>query len=94
MNGRTGRVLYSDPRAHSFTAFDYPVAADVDADGHLEVVTGSVDGLYVFGDDVDWASGRRVWNQSDYRMSNINEDKKRPERSAEASCDFSMVTKL
>jgi len=42
MDGVTGNVLFSVPRS-STTRFDYPVIADVDGDGHTEIVTGSND---------------------------------------------------
>jgi cysteine-rich repeat protein len=74
LDGTTGAVLYRNPLVRSASAHDYPVAADVDADGHLEVLTGSMDGLYVFGNDNGWSSGRKVWNQSDYRITNVNDD--------------------
>lgn len=86
LDGRTGRVLYRDPRVRSASSHDYPVAADVDADGHLEVLTGGYSGvsdslrggmstgLYVFGDDTNWAGGRQVWNQSSYAITNVNDD--------------------
>jgi cysteine-rich repeat protein len=78
-DGKTGNVLYRNPLARSLSAFDYPVIADVDADGHLEVVTGSWDGLYIFGNDNGWGGGRKVWNQSDYRITNVNDDLSIPE---------------
>jgi hypothetical protein len=42
MNGLTGDVLFSVPRS-STTRFDYPVIADVDGDGHTEIVTAQND---------------------------------------------------
>ncbi|MEO8184537.1 MAG: VCBS repeat-containing protein [Deltaproteobacteria bacterium] len=42
MSGSSGDVLFSVPRS-STTRFDYPVIADVDGDGHTEIVTGSND---------------------------------------------------
>lgn len=38
MNGVTGEVLFSVPRS-STSRFEYPVIADVDGDGHTEIVT-------------------------------------------------------
>lgn len=73
-SGADGRVLYRDPRATSPSSFDHPSAADVDADGHLEVLAGSVDGLYVFGADGGFAGGRTTWNQADYRVTNVEDD--------------------
>jgi hypothetical protein len=42
-DGKTGEVLQSVPRS-SRTRFEYPVIADVDGDGHAEIVVGSNDG--------------------------------------------------
>lgn len=42
-DGATGTVLQSVPRS-SRTRFEYPVIADVDGDGHAEIVVGSNDG--------------------------------------------------
>ena len=42
MDGLTGDVLFSVPRS-SITKFDYPVIADVDGDGHTEIVTAQND---------------------------------------------------
>jgi len=42
MDGITGDVLFSVPRS-STTRYDYPVIADVDGDGHTEIVTASND---------------------------------------------------
>jgi hypothetical protein len=41
-DGKTGNVLQSVPRS-SRTGFEYPVIADVDGDGHAEIVVGSND---------------------------------------------------
>lgn len=42
MNGVTGEVLFSVPRS-STSRFEYPVIADVDGDGHTEIVTSEND---------------------------------------------------
>jgi hypothetical protein len=42
MDGATGTVLFSVARS-STTRFDYPVIADVDGDGHTEIVTAQND---------------------------------------------------
>ncbi|MBP5401516.1 MAG: gliding motility-associated C-terminal domain-containing protein [Bacteroidales bacterium] len=62
---------------------EYPVVADVNNDGHAEIVTcgrmttglGFVGGqLVVVGGIHPWAPARKVWNQYMYNVTNINED--------------------
>jgi RHS repeat-associated protein len=79
--GATGEVLFSTSRG-SGTTLELPVVADVDADGHAEIVIGANDyfagdetGLLVIGGtDASWVSTRRIWNQHDYHVTNVNED--------------------
>ena len=45
------------------------------ADGQVEIVTASNNGIYVLGGiDDSWAPARQVWNQHAYHISNINDD--------------------
>lgn len=66
--------------ALSGTIAEYPVVADVDADGHAEIVItrqGGGNGVVsVFGSAIPgaWSSARKVWNQWAYSSVNINED--------------------
>ena len=62
---------------------EYPVVADVNNDGHAEIVTcgrmttglGFVGGqLVVVGGIHPWAPARKVWNQYMYNVTNTNED--------------------
>jgi len=58
---------------------EYPVIADVDADGHADIVaTTSVvggSGIRVFSaKNGDWAAARPVWNQYSYHVSNVDDD--------------------
>ena len=62
---------------------EYPVVADVNNDGHAEIVTcgrmttglGFVGGqLVVVGGAHPWAPARKVWNQYLYNVTNINEN--------------------
>ncbi|MDR0606371.1 MAG: FG-GAP-like repeat-containing protein, partial [Bacteroidales bacterium] len=78
--------LYSTP-AYSGTQYEYPVVADVDGDGHAEILTTSATDaadrsnnhnakLYIYKGHADhpWAPARKVWNQYMYNAANINED--------------------
>jgi len=68
----------------SGTVAEYPVIADVDNDGAAEiVVVGNtvvdVSGagyLWIFksGNQFPWAPARKVWNQHNYNVLNVNED--------------------
>ena len=68
------------------TGVEYPIVADVNGDGHAEIVaTGMLDtsytgqdigygGLHVFGSPGNWSPARPVWNQYMYHVTNVNED--------------------
>ncbi len=72
----------------SGTSSEYPNVADIDNDGHSEIIVTTNDygcaivpgshycstrGVRVFGDP-RWVRTRRIWNQHDYHVTNINED--------------------
>lgn len=66
-----------------YTVMQYPVIADVNADGSAEIVAigrfGSghtyIANLNVFKSaGVPWAPARKVWNQYMYNVTNVNED--------------------
>ena len=76
----TPSIVWSTPNS-TFTAQEYPVIADVDADGNAEIIVGANDfgrtggqrGLYVYGDVRDnWVPTRTIWNQHSYHVSNIS----------------------
>ncbi len=76
--GADGHLLYEFPKGSSTTC-EYPVIADVDADGNAEIVAvasrGGQNGLYIIGDAADtWVSTRQIWNQHTYHVTNVNED--------------------
>lgn len=82
-DGATGTVRLQDALHTSRTLHEYPVIADVDADGHAEIIIpnggghhGSQHGgLYVLGSaDDSWRPNREVWNQHAYSITNINDD--------------------
>jgi len=72
------KLLYS---AHdSGTIIEYPIVADVDNDGQVEIVVthnnllGTVHGLTVVGDMAQsWRPGRKIWNQYAYNITNVIE---------------------
>ncbi len=77
-NGLDGSVKLVSGDHSSATGFETPVVADVDADGEVEIVLlhgGGSSGLTVFGDEAhSWPSGRQVWNQHAYSITNVNDD--------------------
>jgi hypothetical protein len=71
------------------TLIEYPVIADVDNDGHADIVVASNSysgitcpdgatkqaGVRVFGDKIgQWVRTRRVWNEHAYHVTNVAED--------------------
>jgi hypothetical protein len=58
------------------TFMQYPVIADVDADGSADLVAVGSDRLNIFKSStaMSWAPARKVWNQYMYNAVNINED--------------------
>jgi CheY-like chemotaxis protein len=84
--GTTGEVLWQTCNTTG-TLRELPVVADVDNDGHADIVVVSNDyssitcdgtqqsGVRVFGDSLgNWVRTRRIWNQHHYHVTNIDED--------------------
>jgi subtilase family serine protease/prenyltransferase beta subunit len=82
-NGSDGRKLF-EIKNSSNTVYEYPVIADINNDGHAEIViaannfksSGSTTfGIRVFGDaNNSWVNTRQIWNQHTYHITNINDD--------------------
>lgn len=83
---KTGAVKYQIPNI-SGTWTEYPVIADIDNDGHADILMPSSDsgdvtgeanttrGVRVFSDAQNsWAGTRAIWNQHVYHIDNINDD--------------------
>lgn len=72
----------------SGTHTEYPVIADINGDGHAEIIVSGEDPadrpygglnkntrIMVFGSPTNaWASARKVWNQHGYNVLNVNEN--------------------
>ncbi len=73
-SGVDGAVKLQFKEHSSGTWFEYPVIADVDDDGQVEIVyvsQGVYSGITVIGDaDKSWRPGRGVWNQYNYHITN------------------------
>lgn len=86
--GQDGTLLFETPMS-SCTGYEYPLVADIDDDGHAEIVSFANDscgfgpqrGIYVFADaGPGWAPTRKIWNQHTYHVTNVNEDGTIPRR--------------
>lgn len=77
-DGETGDELFTLEHTSS-TAGEYPVIADINNDGHAELLVvgdhGKHRGLRVFqGKNNSWVRTRNIWNQYDYHINNITDD--------------------
>lgn len=84
--GDTGTPLFETCNTNG-TLWEYPLVADVDSDGHADIIVGSnayssfnctgtkTTGIRIFGDtEGKWVRTRRVWNQHPYHVTNVEED--------------------
>ncbi|MEW5849910.1 MAG: choice-of-anchor D domain-containing protein [Myxococcota bacterium] len=80
LRGTNGQLIYTAPRS-SRTIFEYPAIADVDNDGHANMVVVENEPLLrtakgvkmLTNTDGNWVNVRRVWNQHAYHITNITE---------------------
>jgi len=85
--GATGEVLFSTCNTTA-TLIENPIVADVDNDGHADIIvvsnsysgqkcaddTPGPSGIRIFGDENHaWVRTRRVWNQHSYHVTNVDE---------------------
>ncbi len=80
-DGASGAVKLQETTHASLTCTEYPTVADVDNDGHAEIIytssrySGPETGVTVIGDASNsWMAGRRVWNQYGYNITNVEDD--------------------
>lgn len=79
-DGPTGLTLYQTDLLHG-TAREIPIITDVDDDGHAEIIIdGTMPGdtmnrIYCFESATEpWMPARKIWNQSSYHVTNVNDD--------------------
>ncbi len=79
-DGITGDVRLQETRHSNATCSEYPTIADVNNDGHAEIVFTSsyesedVVGVSVIADeDNSWMPGRPIWNQHGYSITNVGD---------------------
>lgn len=86
--GKTGAVRFEACNT-SGTLREFPLVADMDADGQADLIVASnsyssltcsdgstkTQGIRVFADSKgQWVRTRRIWNQHGYHITNVNED--------------------
>lgn len=84
-SGDLGEPLFETCNTNG-TLWEYPLVADVDSDGHADIIVASnsyssfncagtkTTGIRVFGDtEGKWVRTRRVWNQHPYHVTNVEE---------------------
>lgn len=83
--GHDGSVKLDLSEHSSGTRLEYPVIADVDGDGEVEIAfvnesyQSNYRGLTVVGDaNHSWRPGRKIWNQHAYHITNIGDDGRVP----------------
>ncbi len=76
-SGLDGAVKMDSDEHGSRTIVETPVVADVDNDGHVEIVVGHCSwsrSFTVYGDaDDTWPAGRKIWNQHGYSITNVGD---------------------
>ncbi|MDY7231413.1 HYR domain-containing protein [Hyalangium rubrum] len=80
-NGATGQVRF-ETRHSTGTTHESPIIADVDGDFAADIVVATnntayppYNGIRVYHDRLEgWARTRRIWNQSAYSITNVNND--------------------
>lgn len=82
LDGSTGRVIYQISNSN-YTMLETPVVADINGDGHAEIVVvssiypgiGSDFGVRVFrAPKNDWVGTRQIWNQATYSITNVGDN--------------------
>jgi len=81
LDGPTGALRMRETQHSNGTAMEFPVIADVDDDGHAEIIYASFtynqsneQGITVIGDVADaWMPARPVWNQHGYNIANTDD---------------------
>ena len=101
VDGITLQNLCPPVTSYSGTVTEYPVVADVNADGHAEIIVTRAYGDWSSGSDANgwvsvfgsaipgaWSSARKVWNQWAYSSVNINEDMTVPQYRFNVATEF------
>ena len=82
IDASNGNILFSAPN-YSITWQEYPTVADVDNDGHADILVPGYNGVIGSGNrgvtvyqgaNNDWMPARGIWNQYTYHITNVNDD--------------------
>lgn len=79
-DGTTGAERYTDTQHRSGTVFEYPTVADIDHDGHAEILFVSNGGApwgvlkVVEHDGGGWPAAGSTWAIHDFAITNVNPD--------------------
>ncbi len=81
IEGKTGVILDSF-EIHSYTGAECPIIADIDDDGQAEILVNGFlpnepNSIRIFcfeSATAPWAPARKVWNQTGYHITNVNDD--------------------
>lgn len=80
LDGATGAIKLKESRHSSATCSEYASIADVDNDGHAEIIysssaySGSERGVTVIGDQNNsWMAARTVWNSHAYAITEVDD---------------------
>ena len=103
LDGTTLNKLCEPVAVFSGTTAEYPVIADVDQDGHADIIVseeydpskGPAGCVSVFESSTPgaWGPARKVWNQWPYNVVNINEDMTVPQYFFDVSTKFPNITR-
>ncbi|MBQ9547526.1 MAG: VCBS repeat-containing protein, partial [Bacteroidales bacterium] len=90
VDGSTLADLCTPVNINSGTVVEYPTVADVNGDGHAEIIVCHDQSVSVFASQQQnaWGSARKVWNQWAYNSVNINEDLTIPRHQFDVATTF------
>ena len=74
-DGRDGAILYQNNDLRSITRDEHPAVADVDHDGHAEIIaTYRYTGVAMLEDDENWTGCRNQFSSHYYHITNVRDD--------------------
>jgi hypothetical protein len=78
-DGASGTLIFQVANGSS-TVYEFPVVADIDNDGHADLLVPSNTGLRHYRDvNNSWVRTRGIWNQYQYQTQLVNDDASLPQ---------------